>query len=77
VGRLLLGELVDECRRLKYRRLIAVFGSGKEDLPGTFALHESFGFKEVGRLTGVGYKFRRELDTPILQLDLDLPSTAQ
>jgi phosphinothricin acetyltransferase len=53
-----------------YRRLIAVFGSGIDDLPGTFRLHKSFGFKEVGRLTGVGEKFGRILDTPIFQLDL-------
>lgn len=70
IGKRLLGAFVDECQRLGYRRLIAIFGSHREDLPGTFRLHESFGFKEVGRLTGVGEKFGRSLDTPILQLNL-------
>jgi L-amino acid N-acyltransferase YncA len=70
LGRKLLGALVEECKRLGYRRLIAVFGSGRDELPGTFKLHEAFGFREVGRLVGVGEKFGRSLDTPILQLDL-------
>ena len=70
LGRLLLGALIQECKRLQYRRLIAIFGAGRDVLPGTFKLHESFGFKEVGRLTGVGEKFGQMLDTPLLQLDL-------
>src|SRR5579859_841594 len=70
LGKLLLGALIDECKRVKYSTMIAIFGSRREDLPGTFKLHESFGFVEVGRLKNVGYKFGRMLDTPILQLDL-------
>ena len=50
--------------------MIAVFGSGTNELEGTFKLHESFGFREVGRLIGAGEKFGKILDTPILQLDL-------
>jgi L-amino acid N-acyltransferase YncA len=70
LGRKLLGALIEECKRLGYRRLIAIFGSERDELPGTFKLHEGFGFREVGRLIGVGEKFGRSLDTPILQLDL-------
>ena len=70
LGKMLLGALIDECQRLEYRTLIAIFGAGRDVLPGTFKLHESFGFKEVGRLIGVGEKFGRMLDTPIMQLDL-------
>lgn len=70
LGRTLLGTLIRECKAQGYKRLIAVFGAGREELPGTFKLHESFGFREVGRLLGVGEKFGRTLDTPILQLDL-------
>ena len=70
LGKLLLGTLIDECKRLEYRVMVAVLGSGRDVLPGTFKLHESFGFREVGRLLGVGEKFGRLLDTPILQLDL-------
>lgn len=33
-------------------------------------LHQSFGFKEVGRLKNVGFKFGSFLDVVILQLDL-------
>jgi len=70
LGKRLLEALVDECRQLEYRVMVAIFGSGREVLPGTFKLHESFGFREVGRLIGVGEKFGQILDTPILQLDL-------
>ena len=71
VGKKLLGSLIEECQTLGYKRMVAVFGSGREELPGTFRLHESFGFREVGRLLGVGEKFGRTLDTPILQLNFD------
>jgi L-amino acid N-acyltransferase YncA len=70
LGRLLLGALVEECRRLEYRVMVAILGAGKELLPGTWVLHEGIGFREVGRLVGVGEKFGMILDTPILQLDL-------
>jgi len=70
LGKLLLGALIDECKRLKYRVMVAVFGGGRDILPGTFKLHESSGFREVGKLLGVGEKFGQILDTPILQLDL-------
>jgi L-amino acid N-acyltransferase YncA len=70
IGKALLGALIEECRRIKYRTMVAVFGAGRDVLPGTFKLHVSFGFKEVGRLIGVGEKFGKTLDTPILQLDL-------
>ena len=33
-------------------------------------LHQSFGFKEAGRLKSVGFKFGRWLDVVMLQLDL-------
>ena len=70
LGKLLLGALIDECKRLEYRVMVAIFGSGRDELPGTFKLHEGFGFREAGRLIGVGEKFGKVLDTPILQLDL-------
>lgn len=71
LGTKLLGSLIEECQKLGYKRMVAVFGSGREELPGTFKLHEIFGFREIGRLLGVGEKFGRTLDTPILQLNLD------
>jgi L-amino acid N-acyltransferase YncA len=70
LGKKLLGVLIDECKKLEYRTMIAIFGAGRDVLPGTFKLHEAFGFKEMGRLIGVGEKFGQILDTPILQLQL-------
>lgn len=70
VGRLLLRRLIEDCKNVGYRVMIAIFGAGREQLEGTFKLHEALGFREVGRLVGVGEKFGKILDTPILQLDL-------
>jgi L-amino acid N-acyltransferase YncA len=72
VGRRLLRKLIEDCKEVGYRVMIAIFGAGREQLEGTFKLHEAFGFREVGRLLGVGEKFGKILDTPILQLDLQM-----
>ena len=48
--------------------MIAAIESGNT---GSIALHEKFGFVEVGRLPQVGAKFGRWLDLTLLQLTLD------
>ncbi len=68
IGRSLLSALVDSCARAGVRQLIAVIAE-----PGggaSAALHRAFGFAEAGRLTGVGHKHGRWLDTVLLQRDL-------
>ncbi len=65
LGRDLLGALVDRCQQAGYREMIAVIAdSGAE---ASVKLHEDFGFKEVGRMGRVGFKFGRSIGTITLQ----------
>jgi phosphinothricin acetyltransferase len=49
--------------------MVAVVGGGKEN-PGSMRLHARCGFREVGVLTKVGYKFDRWLDIALMQREL-------
>ena len=65
LGRDLLGALVDRCQDAGYREMIAVIAdSGAE---ASIKLHEEYGFKEVGRMGRVGFKFGRSIGTITLQ----------
>jgi L-amino acid N-acyltransferase YncA len=65
LGRLLLGGVVDGCARGGTRQLIAVIADTGD--PASAALHEAFGFTIAGRLTAVGYKQGRWIDTVLMQ----------
>lgn len=52
------------------RNVIAVIGGGDENR-GSVALHTALGFKRVGTLTSVGYKFGRWLDVALMQCTLN------
>ncbi|MER6512217.1 N-acetyltransferase family protein [Nonomuraea sp. NPDC001636] len=68
LGRLLLGELIERASATDARSLIAVIADGGE--PASLRLHAAFGFKEAGRLSNVGFKHGRWIDTVLMQLDL-------
>jgi phosphinothricin acetyltransferase len=68
IGRLLLERLIAECETRGYRLMIAVIGDSAQ-VP-SIALHRAAGFKLVGALEGVGYKFDRWLDTVLMQRPL-------
>ncbi|MER6947185.1 N-acetyltransferase family protein [Nonomuraea sp. NPDC000554] len=68
LGRLLLGALLTDLEKTDTRQVIAVIadtGSGASE-----ALHRHFGFSPAGRLTGVGHKHDRWIDTSLMQRDL-------
>ena len=65
LGRLLLGGVLDGCRRGRTRQLIAVIADTGD--PASAALHEAFGFTVAGTLTAVGYKHGRWIDTMLMQ----------
>lgn len=46
--------------------MVAVVGGGREN-PGSAKLHARCGFREVGVLEAVGYKFGRWLDCLLMQ----------
>jgi L-amino acid N-acyltransferase YncA len=67
-GTELLAALLDDCRRLGIREVIAVIADSGD--PASAALHRRFGFVDAGRLTRVGHKHDRFLDTVLLQRSL-------
>jgi phosphinothricin acetyltransferase len=70
VGGRLLEALLERCRALGFRTIIAVIGGAE---PASAALHASRGFAEVGRLRSVGYKHGRWLDSLYMQLEIERP----
>ncbi|CAJ0809314.1 GNAT family N-acetyltransferase [Ralstonia flaminis] len=66
VGTLLLQALIAECQARGFKQMVAVVGGGHEN-PGSAKLHARCGFREVGVLESVGYKFGRWLDCLLMQ----------
>jgi phosphinothricin acetyltransferase len=68
IGSALLPQLIARCREFGARQLIAVIGD--TDNPASIRLHARFGFRYVGTLNAVGFKFDRWLDTVLMQRPL-------
>lgn len=64
IGSLLLVALVEAATVRGFRQMIAVVGGGE---PASVAVHEKAGFAHAGRMTSVGWKFGRWLDTVYMQ----------
>lgn len=67
IGRLLLQALLQAAEAFGFRQMVAVIGGGE---PASVALHAGCGFQHVGRLTGMGWKAGRWLDTVYMQIPL-------
>ncbi len=67
IGTQLLTALIVAARDCGFEQMIAVLGGAG---PVSAALHAKCGFVEVGRLSNVGFKFGRRLDTLYMQRDL-------
>lgn len=68
LGRALLGALIEKSRAAGLKEILAVISD--KGAEASLALHEKFGFREIGRMGRVGYKFERWLGTVLLQLSL-------
>jgi L-amino acid N-acyltransferase YncA len=68
LGRALLGELLAACAAAGARQVIAVIADTGSD--ASAARHRRLGFTEAGRLTGVGRKHGRWVDTVLMQREL-------
>lgn len=68
IGTLLLAALLKRSEEAGVREVIAVIATG--DGAASLALHRHFGFRQVGRLENVGFKFGRWLDTIVMQRSL-------
>ena len=64
VGAALLAELLERSQAFGFKTMVAVIGGAE---PASIALHAKFGFEEVGRLEGVGWKKERWLDSVYMQ----------
>lgn len=67
IGRALVEELVEHARQAGKRAVFADIEAGNT---GSIRLHERLGFRQVGLLPGIGWKFGRPLDLAILHLPL-------
>jgi L-amino acid N-acyltransferase YncA len=68
IGSALLGGLLARCAAAGARQVIAVIADTGSD--ASAALHRRFGFTEAGRLSAVGRKHGRWIDTLLMQKDL-------
>lgn len=67
IGKLLLKALLEAAEAHGFRRMVAVIGGAEL---ASVALHGSCGFEHAGRLTGMGWKAGRWLDTVYMQIAL-------
>jgi L-amino acid N-acyltransferase YncA len=70
LGRTLLAELLARAGQAGARQMVAVIADAGAESEASVALHRAFGFAHVGRLTGVGLKHGRWIDTVLMQRDL-------
>lgn len=68
VGTLLMCELIARARQLGYHCMVARVAADNER---SLRLHEKLGFKTIGIMKEVGYKFNRWIDVAIMMLLLD------
>lgn len=68
LGRVLLSELIDRSRDAGIKEIIAVIADKGAD--ASIAMHKKFGFKEIGHMGRVGFKFDRWLGTVLMQKSL-------
>jgi phosphinothricin acetyltransferase len=73
VGSKLMAALIDACAAAGFRQMIGYVDAANQ---ASLRLHESFGFRQVGHLPTIGYKFGRWTDTVMVQRSLGLGATA-
>lgn len=66
LGRALMEPLIATTAERGYRQMVAVIGGGGDN-PGSVALHRACGFRPVGVLEAVGWKFGRWVDSMLMQ----------
>ncbi len=71
LGRIIMQELISAARHNDLHAMIGVIEANNTP---SIALHEQLGFKRVGLLPQVGYKFGRWLDVALYQLLLNTPA---
>ena len=72
IGRQLMTALIDACAAAGFRQMIGYIDGANL---ASLKLHERFGFRQVGSLPAVGYKFGRWTDSVMMQRSLGPGST--
>jgi len=67
VGGLLIQQLIDVCAATGFRQMIGYIDA---DNTASLAIHEKFGFRRVGLLPGIAYRYGRWADTVMVQRSL-------
>jgi L-amino acid N-acyltransferase YncA len=67
IGRRLMTALIDACAAAGFRQMIGYIDAANV---ASLKLHEGFGFRQVGYLPSVGYKFGHWTDTVMVQRSL-------
>jgi phosphinothricin acetyltransferase len=65
VGRILLARLIAEAEARGFRQMIAVIGDSAQT--ASIELHRKAGFRPIGTIENVGFKFGRWLDSVLMQ----------
>jgi L-amino acid N-acyltransferase YncA len=68
LGRALMTELITRSKAAGLKEIIAVIAD--KGAEASIAMHKSFGFKEIGHMGKVGFKFGRWLGTVLMQKSL-------
>ena len=68
LGKVLMAELMDGAKAAGIKEIIAVIAD--KGAEASIAMHKNFGFKEIGHMGKVGYKFGRWLGTVLMQRSL-------
>ncbi len=64
IGRMLMGALIDACAAAGFRQMIGYIDAANR---ASLGLHERFGFRQVGYLPSIGFKFGHWTDTLMVQ----------
>ena len=65
VGKALLARLIVESERRGFRQMIAVIGDSAQT--ASIELHRTAGFRLIGTIENVGFKFDRWIDSVLMQ----------
>jgi L-amino acid N-acyltransferase YncA len=75
VGAALLAAIIERCEQGPWRQMIAVIGDSQN--LASIGLHRKLGFRVVGTLEAVGFKFGRWVDSVLMQRPLGPGSRTQ
>jgi L-amino acid N-acyltransferase YncA len=65
IGRTLLANLIEAAEQRGHRQMVAVIGDSAQI--ASIELHRALGFRQIGTVENVGFKFGRWLDTVLMQ----------